>query len=249
MDPNSAIVSPIRAAHAPQLPALAFMVSTRKDLEILCRLLNLNVDGYRRLYISRLYLDQHPACRFALVGPLVGAPYAVMVLETMIAWGAANFIFFGWCGAISRQLRIGDLVLPTEAVIDEGTTRHYFEDDRRTAHPSETTTAAIRSELSRLKVDFQEGRIWTTDGIFRETIEKVIRHQANDVLGVEMELSALFSVGAYRHVDVGGLLVVSDDLSALQWHPGFMEERFKNGQQIARQCLVDLIARLGNTNE
>lgn len=248
MDPDQAIVSPVRTSRTPDLPSLAILVSTRKDLETLCQRLHLDFDRHRQLFISRLYLARHRSSHYTLVGPLVGSPYAVMVLETLITWGARKIIFFGWCGAISKQINIGDVILPTAAIIDEGTSRHYVDDSRPASYPSDSLTANIRTAMQEKQVDFHEGTVWTTDGIFRETAEKVTAHQNNNVLGVEMELSALFSVGAYRNIDVGGLLVVSDDLSTLQWHPDFKDERFKGGRQMVNEILVRLIAEMENTN-
>jgi len=248
-DQTKAIVNPVRTTRSPVLPSATIMVGTRLDLQILCQLLDFDYNNYRSLYMSRLYLDSHGSCPVALAGPLVGAPYAAMILESLIAWGAAKIVYFGWCGAISTNINVGDVLLPTKAVIDEGTTRHYFEDNRQTADPSEALTAVIRNGLLGRRIEFQEGCIWTTDGIFRETVAKVVKHQSNGVLGVEMELSALFSVGAYRKVDVGGLLVVSDDLSNLVWRPGFKDERFKKGRQMVSGFLKQLAAGLGKKDE
>ena len=248
MDPDQAIVNPVRTSRTPDLPPLAIMVSTRKDLETLCRRLCLDFDRHRQLFISRLYLARHRAIPFALVGPLVGSPYAVMVLETLITWGARKIIFLGWCGAVSKRINIGNVILPTAAIIDEGTSRHYIDDSLCVSYPSDSLTENIRTKMKEEKVEFQEGTVWTTDGIFRETAAKVTAHQNNNVLGVEMELSALFSVGKYRNVDVGGLLVVSDDLSSLQWQPGFKDERFKDGRELANGILIDLITEIDTTD-
>jgi hypothetical protein len=55
-----------------------------------------------------------------------------------------------------------------------------------------------------------------------------------------MELSALLSAGAALGVAVGGLLVVSDELSTLEWRPGFRDPRF----QQARRTACAIVERL-----
>ena len=245
MEPQKAIVNPVRNARTPELPPVAIMAATRADLNSLCRILNLDSDGSRPLFISRLYLCRNCSPPFALVGPLIGAPYAAMLLENLIAWGARKIVFLGWCGAVAGQINIGDIVLPTAAVIDEGTSRHYFGDRRSIAKPSSRVTATLQSVLNRNSISFTEGRIWTTDGIYRETAEKVSTHQASGVLAVEMEVSALFSVAEYRGVDVGGLLSVSDDLSSLNWRPGFSDERFKRNRRSVCAVMEHIIFELG----
>jgi purine-nucleoside phosphorylase len=92
-------------------------------------------------------------------------------------------------------------------------------------------------------VSARPGTVWTTDAVFRETRAEVTRHQRDGVLAVEMECSALFTVGGFRGIDVAALLVVSDDLSSLTWRPGFKDPRFIRGREVA--CSV--IGRLCST--
>ena len=125
MHENEAVVNPRKTKNSPDIGPLAVMTATRPDLDRLCRLLNFDGDRYQRLFLSRLYVDRQPAGGCSVVGPLVGAPYAVMLLENLVAWGARRIIFIGWCGAISDRLKIGDIVLPTAALVDEGTSKHY----------------------------------------------------------------------------------------------------------------------------
>lgn len=62
-------------------------------------------------------------------------------------------------------------------------------------------------------------------------------------MAVEMECSALFTVGGFRGIDVAALLVVSDDLSSLTWRPGFKDPRFIRGREVA----CNVIGRLCST--
>ena len=91
----------------------------------------------------------------------------------------------------------------------------------------------IRQVLVDDHIDFHAGTIWTTDAVYRETRQQVAAHQQNGILAVEMEISALYSVARFRHVDIVGLLVVSDELSSMTWRPGFKDERFIQGRQTA----------------
>ena len=88
------------------------------------------------------------------------------------------------------------------------------------------------------------GTAWTTDAVFRETREEVTHHQRDGVLAVEMECSALFTVGGFRGIEVAALLVVSDDLSSLTWHPGFKDPRFIRGRELACNAIGKLCATL-----
>ena len=196
----------------------------------------------RRLFISRLYTAAGREPDVCLAGPMVGAPYAAMVAETLIAWGARTILFIGWCGAVSPVLAIGDLVVPTAAVIDEGTSPHYAA-GASAACPSEPLMRQVAEACAAAGVSARPGTVWTTDAVFRETRDEVARHQRDGVLAVEMECSALFTVGGFRGVDVAALLVVSDDLSSLTWRPGFKDPRFIRGREVA----CNVIGRLCST--
>jgi purine-nucleoside phosphorylase len=162
-----------------------------------------------------------------------------MIAETLIACGARTLVFLGWCGAVAAEPAIGDLVLPTSALIDEGTSRNYLPGIDRVA-PSDSLTRQVRGLCSAAGPALHEGPVWTTDAVFRETRDKVRDFRHRGVLAVEMETSALFAVGAFRAVDAAALLVVSDDLSTLSWRPGFKDPRFARG----RQAAADLVDRL-----
>ena len=102
----------------------------------------------------------------------------------------------------------------------------------------------VEQVLADNRVDFRSGKIWTTDAVYRETREKVERYQKQGVLAVEMEISALFSVAQFRQVELGAMLVVSDELSALKWRPGFRDKRFVEGHQTACKMVREACQQL-----
>jgi len=163
-----------------------------------------------------------------------------MLLETLAAWGAETFLFMGWCGAISPSVTIGDLILPTGAVVDEGTSRHYGLDIGRQAVTAPALAAKIREVYAASGIALKEGTVWSTDAIYRETREKVAHYQRMGVLAVEMEYSALVAAARFRRRDLAGVLAVSDELSGLDWRPGFRDERFKSAREAAAGGLEQL---------
>lgn len=241
---SDAIINPIKGKSAPNLGPVAAMISSQNELNRLCERTGLGDDYVKNLMMSRVYVGYDSEAGFSLAGPVVGAPYATMLLETLIIWGAKKIIYLGWCGAISQEVSTGDIVIPNGAIIEEGTSPHYGTDKADIATPSAYLVEKIRAALESEKRSFHEGLIWTTDAIYRETREKVGYFQKKNVLAVEMELSALFTVGKFRGVDVGGLLVVSDELSALTWKPGFKDERFRQGREVAADVIASLCREL-----
>lgn len=217
------------------------MVATPVDLFYLCELLNFSKDRFRRLFISRLYLNPSSSGGFSVTGPFIGAPYAAMLLETLIAWGARKIIFLGWCGAVSEEVRIGDIIVPTSAVIDEGTSRHYAAADSGSSAASSSMVSSITQALATNHINFHAGVVWSTDAVYRETREKVEQYQRAGVLAVEMEISALYSVAQFRCAALGAILVVSDELSSFSWRPGFKHDGFIQGRQTACRIIQELV--------
>ncbi len=236
-----AVVNPQKPKNSPDIGTVAVMAATRADLFLLGDLLPFNKTEFQRLFISRMYFNRLGPADFSVIGPFVGAPYAAMLLETLIARGARRIIFLGWCGAVSDRVKIGDIILPTSVVIDEGTSRHYGADDSGPLAASFSLVSRISRALKNNNIDFHSGAVWSTDAVFRETRRQVAAHQQRGILAVDMETSALCSVAKFRGVDLGGILVVSDELSSLTWLPGFKHKKFMKGRETACRVIRELI--------
>lgn len=234
---NESIIKPVRLPGDRQLGPLAVMISTQVDLKTIQGQASLSKTAHSPL-MSRVFVsdDSH----VSVTGPMMGAPYAVALMETLVAWGARTLLFFGWCGAVSPEASIGDVIVPTGAIIDEGTSLHYGNTAGQRADTGAEAAAQIRRCLSDKGLSYREGLVWTTDAPFRETPDKVAAARDKGACVVEMETSALFTAGRHLGVSVGAVLVVSDDVSTLTWKPGFKDRRFKD----ARKAVCEGIAGL-----
>jgi uridine phosphorylase len=244
MATDDAIIFPKKGKRSPQLGPVGVIAGTEMDLTFLCSLLDFDKTKYQKLFTSRLYVAGQSNADFSLSGPLIGAPYAAMLLETLIAWGVREILFLGWCGSISAKAKIGDIIVPTSAIIDEGTSGHYEEDDNRVSFPSALMVAKLRAELDQKCFNYHHGPVWSTDAIYRETRDKVENYQRQDVIGVEMEISALFTVARFRKVDIGAMVVVSDELASFKWRPGFKMNEFKHGRKAACTVIRDICRKI-----
>jgi purine-nucleoside phosphorylase len=241
---GDSIVNPLKGKNAPELGPVAVMVSSQDDLLVLVGLLNLNKRKRRSFFTSRLFYNKEDLAGVSVVGPIIGAPYAVMLLENLVAWGARKIIFFGWCGAVSHEVKIGDIIVPKGAIIDEGTSKHYIDGPNSLAYPADQMLEKTKKNLTEQYLTYHEGLIWTTDAVYRETRSKVEHFQKKGALAVEMELSALFTVGNYRNAEVSGILVVSDELSTLTWRPGFKDSAFKKGRRAVAEVISTLCRKV-----
>jgi len=167
-----------------------------------------------------------------------------MLLENLIACGASKILFMGWCGSISKKVEIGDIVIPDVAIIDEGTSRHYQNGEIQLTHPSGPIIKRLKAELNQNQIHFHSGAVWSTDAIYRETRGQVEYYQRQGAIAVEMEISALFTVARFRKVDLGAIVVVSDELGSFKWHPGFKMDEFKHGREAACKVIKDLCHKI-----
>lgn len=238
-EPNDAIINPFKGDNALHLPPFAVMVSSGGDLHRLCKDMSL-LGPSSTVSMSRIYLEDGDSPGFSITGPMVGAPYAVLIMETLIAWGAREIFFFGWCGSISDIVKTGDMIVPTGAMIEEGTSPLYAGTALDTVPADEGVAEKIGSVLEEQGLAYHRGTVWSTDAVYRETREKVAWFQSRKVLAVEMELSALFTVARYRGVRIGAALAVSDELADLTWRPGFKDKRFKT----SRKAMMEVIRSL-----
>jgi uridine phosphorylase len=150
----------------------------------------------------------------------IGAPATVLHMEELSGWGAKRFVIIGMAGAITDKLRIGDVVVCTKSVRDEGTSHHYVKHSKY-AFPSKKLSDLLYLSLNSKLSSVHKGPSWTIDAPYRETVDEMKRYRSEGVLTVEMEASALFAVGQLREIETAAVFVVSDILSEEKWKPKF----------------------------
>ena len=147
-----------------------------------------------------------------------GAPQAADTLETLAVLGVKRVFTVGMCGAFSQKAEVGEVIVPDRAFVEEGASLHYYE-RIESACPDGALFDCLRS-IPGAKVF----PIVTTDAVYRQTFFKERLWREKGAVGVDMETSALFSVGRYLGLQVASALMVSDrhpespDAPRWQWH-------------------------------
>lgn len=156
-----------------------------------------------------------------LLQACVGAPMAAAQIEELTALGCRKFIACGGCGVLQKDIAVGNLIIPTSAVRDEGTSYHYAPPSREIA-ANEIVVKAIEETLTKQNVPYIKAKTWTTDAFYRETIAKVELRKSEGCVAVEMESSAYMAVAQYNNVDFGQILYAGDSLAGDEWdHRGW----------------------------
>lgn len=146
----------------------------------------------------------------------VGAPLAAGMLEELIARGVKKFVVCGSCGVLDSDLPVGQVIVPTAAIRDEGTSYHYLPPSREVEVPAHILSKVV-SSLDEDGIPHIQTKVWTTDAIYRETRARFEQRKKDGCLAVEMEASALLAVAQFRNVELGYLLYGGDDLAGDKW--------------------------------
>jgi uridine phosphorylase len=248
LNKDAAVIEPKKGRREKHLPALCILVFSPQDLELILSALSVPNRRSHKLFLADVYPGTHSGIDFCVAGPSLGAPQTVLVLEKLIALGVTHILALGWCGSLQPQVVIGDIVLPTGAVAEEGTSGHY---PISVPHPGPAPEllSCCKQVLAKYSVSIHEGPVWTMDAPYRETIGKILQYQGEGILGVEMEVSALFTVACFRHIRLTAVLVVSDELHSLSWVHGFNQTRFQQTRQLLAESLVQIIGGMAKTLE
>ncbi len=242
MADDAVLIEPRRIPGDPRIDHPVLLVLFEPYLELLRKVLKLKKSAWKRLRFPSLsYCAATVEGKsLSVVGAPLGSPQAALVLERLIAMGARKVVALGCCGSLQPTLKTGELVIPTSALSEEGTSAHYPLADALSPRADERLVQSLMEGCQEKKLPWVAGRVWTTDAIFRETREKVRRYGEMDILAVEMEMSALFTVAVYRQISLGGLMVVSDELAAPAWKTGFLNPFFWLASRKAAKAAVSV---------
>ncbi len=168
-----------------------------------------------------IYEISYQGRRLAFTFPGIGSAFASGLLEESIAFGCRKFIVCGGCGVLEKDIAVGNLIVVSAAVRDEGASYHYLPPGREVlAHPA--GVAALEHALARRGLPYRIGKTWTTDAPYRETGPRIAARREEGCCTVEMEASGLMAVAQYRGVILGQVLYGGDDLSGEAWdHRGW----------------------------
>ncbi len=219
-DPTAVINPEDIVSAIPGFPAVAVTCFSGVTFERLCRELSAEpireaVSGDANGAIA-VYRASWKGCDFALYLSRVGAAGCVGMLEDIFVFGAKAVVVFGTCGVLDGSIRDCGVILPTSAVRDEGTSYHYAPASETIAVNVDTLSAAERV-FNDLGVEYVKGKVWTTDGFYRETRTLVDLRKKEDCIAVDMECSALAAVAQFRKKRLLQFFYAADNLDAETW--------------------------------
>ncbi|MFB6154725.1 MAG: nucleoside phosphorylase [Haloferacaceae archaeon] len=150
----------------------------------------------------------------------IGSPSAAIAVEELARVGADTLVRVGSCGAIQPEMDVGDLVVTTGAVRQEGTSDEYVREDYPAVADHEVVSALVAA-AERLGHDYHVGLTMSADSFYAgqgrpgfegfraagsESLVEDLR-EAN-VKNIEMEASAVLTLANVYGLRAGAVCTV-----------------------------------------
>jgi len=163
-----------------------------------------------REYIT--YTGKYKGLMVSVTSTGMGCPSAAIALEELIMSGAKYLVRLGTTGALQKNIDLGDIIIPTSAVRLEGTSVEYIPIEFPAIADMDLVEALVKvTHLKNLKSHI--GIIMSHDAFYKGSVfadpNFLKREQIwidSNILSVENESSALFTIGYLRKVKVGTIL-------------------------------------------
>jgi uridine phosphorylase len=137
----------------------------------------------------------------------IGCPSAAIVVEELASVGAETLIRVGTTGSLQSSVEVGDIVIASAAVRGDGTSRSYVPIGYPAVADFNVAAALVQVAQVSTKKRVHFGPVLTSDA-FYGNVDNLKRWSTFDVLSVEMECSAIFTVAKLRKLRAGAILAV-----------------------------------------
>jgi DeoD family purine-nucleoside phosphorylase len=135
----------------------------------------------------------------------MGGPSAAIVIAELAELGATTLLRVGTCGALHDSLSLGELLVATEALAADGTSRALGAGERVAASPE------LLNGLLRAAGDgVPRGPVVSSDLFYDGADGEEEGWRGEGALAVEMETATLFALAHRRGLRAGSVLIVSD---------------------------------------
>jgi uridine phosphorylase len=153
----------------------------------------------------------------------IGSPSAAIAVEELARVGSTTFIRVGSCGAVQPEMDVGDLVITTGGLRQEGTSDEYVREDYPAVADYEVVSALVAA-AERLNYDYHTGVTMSADSFYAgqgrpgfdgfeaagstDLVEQLA--EAN-VKNIEMEASAIMTLASIYGLRAGAVCTVYAD--------------------------------------
>lgn len=199
------VMQPHICCGAADAAAYAILPGDPGRVERIARLLrNVRKIAWNREY--RSCSGSYEDVRVMVVSTGIGGTSTGIAVEELARIGVKVMIRVGSCGALQPDMRLGDLLIASGAVRDDGASRSYV-DTAYPAVPDAFVLDALLQAAQASGVRRRSGLIRSHDSFYTDENAQIEAFWAKKgVLGCDSETAALFVIGALRGVRTGSVL-------------------------------------------
>lgn len=147
----------------------------------------------------------------------IGGPSAAIAIEELKNIGVRTMVRIGSCSALQDNIKLGDLIIASGAVRNEGTSDTYIERGYPAVPDTDVYFSIIKCARD-LGFPHHYGRIRSHDSFYTDAEDSIDRYWASKgILAADMESAPLFVVGGLRGIRTASILnVVVESQSNLE---------------------------------
>jgi purine-nucleoside phosphorylase len=181
------------------------------------------------------YTGTYKGQRVSIQGTGIGIPSTALYLHELTHSYDVNCIIrVGTCGALQADLTLGDLVAATHALTDSAAVSRFLTSEE-TPRADKTMIHLAEEAAQELGLPIRKGPLFSTDLFYSEDSQRYDQSRMNGVLGVDMETSMLYAMGAWYGFKTLSILTVSDNL--ITGAESSADEREKQANHMIRLAL------------
>ena len=159
------------------------------------------------------YTGTYKGVKVSVQGTGMGVPsISIYVTELIKEYGAKKLIRIGTSGSIQEDVKIRDLVVPMSASSNSNMNNKIFGFDNYAPTPSFNLFKNALKASESLDLPFKSGNILTSDNFYSYNKDFPQPWKDFNVLAVEMESSALFTIASEHDVEALTILTISDSI-------------------------------------
>ncbi|MFQ6370120.1 purine-nucleoside phosphorylase [Shewanella sp. YIC-542] len=141
------------------------------------------------------YTGTYKGKKVSVMGSGMGIPScSIYATELIKDYGVKNLIRVGTCGAISRDIKVRDVVIGMGACTDSRVNRMRFKDKDFAAIADYELLSAVVNAANASNIKVRIGNVFSADLFYSPDPEMFDVMEKMGVLGVEMEAAGLYGV-------------------------------------------------------
>jgi len=188
------------------------------------------------------YTGNYKGERVSVQGTGMGVPsISIYVNELIREYDVQKFIRVGTCGALQKDVNVRDVILAQGATSDSQTNRMIFNGiDYAPLADFDLLYKAYQAGIEK-GLHMRSGNVFTSDSFYRENAQEINELLAEyNVLAVEMETSALYTLAAKYDRQALSVLTVSDHiLTGAETTADERQTTFNEMMEIALDTIID----------